>query len=210
MSNSNGSAAETPQALVSAGRVAPGQGAPPDPGADVEELTATECWRLVRAHSIGRLALDRDDGAPDVTPLNYRVDRHSILMRSAPGGKLRSIRTRPAVAFEIDGMDAENFWSVVIRGVVRRMNTDDEIERSGVLGLVTSSPTAKHNFLRLTASTITGRRFRRTPAPDASPNGTPSASESRDGGPQKPHPIPHYAPLPISDPSQRRNHGKGR
>ena len=183
------------------------QPASPEPSAasmGVEELTTAECWRLVEASNLGRLALEGPDGRPDVFPLNFLVHNGNLFIRSAPGGKLRGITTHPAVAFEVDGSDVRCHWSVVIRGEAQRMSTDAEIEASGILNLVTASPTVKNNFIRLTPDTVTGRRFRkprpgrataahseRDPAPEPHPESGPWNPDAH-----RPHPIPHHAPFP--------------
>lgn len=183
--------------------------APPSTHAGVEELTTAECWRLVEASRLGRLALDAYDGRPDVFPLNFLVHKGNVYVRSAPGSKLRSIAQNPAVAFEVDGSDAGFHWSVVIRANAERMDIDAEIEASGVLDLVSWSPTPKHDFVRLVPVAITGRRFprdmgRTSMTPDLNPAipgrrigpGGPSGSAAdpnREHG--KPQPIPHFAPL---------------
>jgi nitroimidazol reductase NimA-like FMN-containing flavoprotein (pyridoxamine 5'-phosphate oxidase superfamily) len=185
----------------------------------VEHLSTAESWRLLETASLGRLAIDRDDGAPDLLPLNYRVHSGTIVMRTAPGGKLRSIATRPAVAFEVDGENEVHRWSVVIRGLAERMSVDAEIEESGVLDLVSASPTEKHDFIRLTPKSVTGRRFAkpvgRGRGPGQRGDGDPSArpqtgahavsrtdaaSAASSGSvahAEKPTPIPHRPPLPA-------------
>ena len=176
----------------------------------VEELSTAECWRLLESSSLGRLALTGADGRPDVFPVNFLVHEGSVFIRSAPGAKLRSILANPEVAFEVDGSDVGRHWSVVIRGVARRLDSDAEIEASGILDLVSSSPTPKHNFLRLIPDTVTGRRFRksRTPgaaagahndrraAPVPDPEAEGSGEEPSHLQEEKPRPIPHYAPFP--------------
>lgn len=171
----------------------------------VEELTTAECWRLVEACDLGRLALDAADGRPDVFPINYLVHNGNLFLRSAPGTKLRSIAQNPAVAFEVDGADDRFHWSVVIRANADRMDTDSEIEASGVLDLVSASPTEKFDFVRLTPVAVTGRRFpRRTPSraeSAAAEAADPSTPQAPVDGPaakedDKPLSIPHFAPLP--------------
>jgi hypothetical protein len=127
----------------------------------VEELTTAECWRLVRTSEVGRLALNAMDGRPDVFPLNFLAHDGSVFVRSAPGTKLRSLAASPAVAFEVDGADDTSYWSVVIRADAHRMDTDADIEGSGVLELISWSPTSKYDFIRLIPTAITGRRFPR-------------------------------------------------
>ena len=133
--------------------------------ARVEELDTAQCWRLLETVTLGRLAVEGHDGRPDVFPVNYLVHNGNLFIRSAPGAKLRSIAKHPAVAFEIDGETTRYHWSVVMRAAAHRMDTDADIEASGILDLVSSSPTPKDNFIRLMPDTVTGRRFPKRPRP---------------------------------------------
>lgn len=118
-----------------------------------------ECWRLIRAVSLGRLAITGREGAPDIFPLNYKVHGGSIYFRSAPGSKLAAIATHPVAALEIDGKEAGFLWNVDVRGTMRRLVTDQEIRDSGVKRLVSSSPTPKDNYVRIETSSVSVRRF---------------------------------------------------
>lgn len=174
----------------------------------VEEIHTAACWRLIETNSLGRLAMRNADGRPDVFPLNYVVHEGNLYFRSAPGAKLRSLYAHPEVALELDGMDGAFHWSVVIRGTATRMDTDAAIEASGLLGLVSSSPTAKHNYVRLVPETVTGRRFPvRDSSTDSTAGGSVPAERSIASGEQpvrkpssphraadKPQPIPHFSP----------------
>jgi len=51
------------------------------------------------------------------------------------------------------------YWSVVVRGTAERLANDAEIEESGVLALTTATPPVKWNYIRITPTTISGRRF---------------------------------------------------
>jgi len=128
-------------------------------GSSVRTLDAPDCWALLRANSLGRIAVVAPDGV-DIFPVNYLVDHDSVLFRSAPGTKLVDIAHDPVVAFEVDGTDDRHRWSVVLRGTARRLDVDDEIEASGVLGLATLIPIDTHNYVRLVPRVVTGRRFR--------------------------------------------------
>jgi hypothetical protein len=175
--------------------------------AGVEEIGTAACWKLVEANSLGRLAIQNIDGRPDLFPLNYLVHEGSVFMKSAPGAKLRSLAGHPDVALEIDGVDGAFQWSIVIRGHAMRMDTDADIEASGVLTLASDSPTAKHNYVRLVPDTATGRRFpvrgrsaTRGNVPSASTSGGRARGEHVDQGApgaraaDKPQPIPHLRP----------------
>ena len=121
------------------------------------------------AQSVGRLAVIGVDGLPDIFPVNYTVHDGSLYIRSAPGSKLRATTVRPVGAFEIDGEDPLSYWSVVIRGSAMRVETDSEIRAAGVRTLVSLSPTAKYNYLRVTPVSIAGRRFGKNSGATADP-----------------------------------------
>jgi nitroimidazol reductase NimA-like FMN-containing flavoprotein (pyridoxamine 5'-phosphate oxidase superfamily) len=127
-------------------------------GAVTESLTKEACWGLLGAAQIGRLAVTASDGV-DIYPINYMVTDGLIYFRSAPGRKLVNLTSNPIVAFEVDGIAEGKRWSVVARGTATRLNTDAEIEASGVHELQTHSPTTKWNYVKITPRTITGRRF---------------------------------------------------
>lgn len=168
----------------------------------VEELAESECWRLAASGRLGRFAVTAVDGMPEIFPMNYLVHDRRIYVRSAPGGKLRSIASRPGVAFEVDGATSTHFWSVVVHGLARRLDADDEIERSGALDLLSLSPTPKHDFIEIAPSTITGRRFSRGMRQDSGATiapvmgaGVAARVDLNDGSRHKPEPIPHVPPL---------------
>ncbi|GAB3603011.1 pyridoxamine 5'-phosphate oxidase family protein [Microbacterium aureliae] len=126
----------------------------------VETLREDECWRLLGTRGIGRLAAIAADGGPDIFPVNTLVNDRRIYFRTGPGEKLVQVSARPRVAVEFDGGDPTWRWSVVVRGDARRMDRDDEIEASGVLDLVSLSPTPKDDFVCVEPTSVTGRRFR--------------------------------------------------
>ena len=121
-----------------------------------DTLTVEECWRYLSRTDIGRLAVAVEDGI-DIFPVNYVVHDQAVFFRSAPGSKLMDVAANPQVAFEVDGTRRGRHWSVVVRGAARRLDRDDEIEASGVLGLRTATPTDKWNYVRIDPTTVTGR-----------------------------------------------------
>ena len=73
-----------------------------------------------------------------------------------------AVTRNPEVTFEVDGEEGRVGWSVVLRGTAERLDDDDEIRESGLLGLRSASPVEKNNFVRVSATSITGRLFRRS------------------------------------------------
>ena len=90
-----------------------------------EILGIDECWALLAAEEVGRLAVIRGD-TPLVMPINYAVDGRTILFRTDPGTKFHQGQ-RSKVSFEIDGLDhASQFgWSVVATGFIAEITADD-------------------------------------------------------------------------------------
>jgi len=187
----------------------------PEPGENaVEELRTAECWSLLESVTLGRLAVTALDGAPDVFPLNYTVHNGSLYARSAHGAKVFDIATRPVAALEIDGEDDASHWSVVVRGTAARVAHDAEIRDSGVLRLGSANPASKPHVIRLTPTTVTGRRFRKGPhndeqtpttagragslqgsgGADRTATAGTAGTESSGARAKRPHPIPHFAP----------------
>ena len=128
------------------------------PESAVEELDTDACWELLTPMDFGRLAVATDTGV-DIFPMNFLVHDRVIYLRSAPGAKLMEITERPSVAFEADGIHDRRRWSVVVKGEARRLGFDSEIIASGVLDLWSKAPTEKWNYLAITPSAVTGRRF---------------------------------------------------
>jgi nitroimidazol reductase NimA-like FMN-containing flavoprotein (pyridoxamine 5'-phosphate oxidase superfamily) len=175
-------------------------------GPSARRLTTAECWGLMEVEEVGRLAVTRRDGAPDIFPVNYVVHEGAVYVRSAPDAKVVSLDARPAAAFEIDGRDEDGVWSVVVRGHAARTVDAVEIERSGITRVVTASPRYKAHVLKLSVDTITGRRFAdRTESP-AQPSSRPPAAAPPAPPParpraERPEPIASHRPRPDGLPS---------
>jgi len=124
----------------------------------LEVLGEEESWHLLASADLGRLAVSIDGGV-DIFPINYVVADRVIFFRTAPGSKLMDLTRHPIVALETDGTHNRRRWSVVVKGSAVRLGSDEEIEASGVLSLHSLVPTEKWNYVRITASSITGRQF---------------------------------------------------
>ena len=128
-------------------------------------LSEEECWNLLSRRELGRLAV-AVDGKPDIFPVNYVADGPQVLFRTAPGSKLANISTNPDVAFEVDEYDEMSAASVVVRGVADRLELQREIDEADALPFASWIPTLKYRWVRISPTSITGRRFQRGPEPD--------------------------------------------
>lgn len=125
---------------------------------EVVELDSEQCWRLLRTHDLGRLAVTGAHGS-DIFPLNYLVYDDGLYFRTAPGSKLDSLGLHPDVAFEIDGRGRRRVWSVVAHGTATQVTDAELVALSGVSRMSTDLPGEKHHYLTIEAPTITGRSF---------------------------------------------------
>ena len=131
----------------------------------VEELSLEECWELLELDEFGRLAYRLVDEV-HLVPINYVVDAGTLLFRTASGNKLLAAALHSDVAFEIDWHDDLAAWSVVVRGVLRRLHEDEQHRADGLL-VQPWVPTPKYDVVELQPVSVTGRRFYlRRPDPD--------------------------------------------
>ena len=131
----------------------------------ITELTADECWQLLRSHDLGRIAASAA-GLVDIFPINYAVDDSmTVYFRTAPGTKLLELAINDRVAFEIDGANESRAWSVVVKGRAERIDRRSEMEAAERLGLSPWIPSLAYRWVRIRPTEIAGRRFALGPEP---------------------------------------------
>jgi len=123
------------------------------------------CWEALESNSLGRLAVVLEDKI-HVFPINYTVDGTKIYFRTAGGSKLLALKTHPEVALEIDAVDDEAAYSVVVKGHAAWVDSLDEVAAAEALPLTPWIPTLKMRWVRIWAAEVTGRAFRRGEEPN--------------------------------------------
>jgi nitroimidazol reductase NimA-like FMN-containing flavoprotein (pyridoxamine 5'-phosphate oxidase superfamily) len=125
------------------------------------QLSIDQCWAMLDTETVGRVALIVD-GHPEIFPVNFVLQRRSIVFRTAGGTKLWAAMTSKPMAFEIDGYDArdEAAWSVVARGESEVIENQEDKDQVDALFLEPWQPGDKDNYVRLRPQAMTGRRFR--------------------------------------------------
>jgi nitroimidazol reductase NimA-like FMN-containing flavoprotein (pyridoxamine 5'-phosphate oxidase superfamily) len=133
--------------------------AEPRPG-QIQELTRAECFELLACGQLGRVAVTHD-GGPVVFPVNYVLDRHTVVFRTEPGAKLHVAGRGGRVCFEADGADdaTRTGWSVVVRGEITEVTDPDELARLRELPLRPWAPGARDHYARILPAVLTGRRI---------------------------------------------------
>ena len=140
-----------------------------DPGG-LDEIDASECWKLLATQQIGRLAVMVGQ-YPLIFPVNFALDERVIVFRTAPGTKLYAIE-HSNVTFEIDEIDVDrrSGWSVLVRGVAHQLlarRSGELAARFEASGAQPWAPGERDRIVRIVPDQITGRRIRPGELPQA-------------------------------------------
>lgn len=127
----------------------------------LENMSFDECVQLLAARRVGRIALTHR-ALPVVFPVNYVLDGHSVLLRTAPGTALAAARDEVVVAFEVDDIDEQDRagWSVLVTGFMRELTDPDDVVRADRLHLASWTGDERSHYVRITPARVTGRRIR--------------------------------------------------
>ena len=127
-----------------------------DPEVALVELAREECLDLLRAFTVGRVAIASASGSVLVVPVNYIVDGEVIVFRSDPGEKLDLLHGAPA-SFQIDFIDPVHHtgWSVLVQGTAHRVAATEVAH----LDIQPWASGEKPHWVRVVPNAITGRRL---------------------------------------------------
>ena len=128
-------------------------------------LSEEESWKRLGSVFLGRLVTSFA-GEPEIFPVNFVVQGHTVLFRTAEGTKLFSAVAHRTVVFEADDHTAAQGWSVILRGRAKVLQTQAEIAEAERAQLLPWTATLKVHYVRVTPSEITGRQFAFGPEPD--------------------------------------------
>ncbi|MFD5277672.1 pyridoxamine 5'-phosphate oxidase family protein [Pseudarthrobacter sp. NPDC058362] len=130
---------------------------------EAEILDPDECWKLLAEAKVGRLAVIAD-GHPDVFPVNFMVDGHTLVFRTGAGTKQQAIASDSVVALEADALSGEFglAWSVVVKGRAEDTRSTGEELNKIRRGLFPWQGVGQEHLIRITPDSITGRRFNLT------------------------------------------------
>jgi nitroimidazol reductase NimA-like FMN-containing flavoprotein (pyridoxamine 5'-phosphate oxidase superfamily) len=134
-------------------------------GQPITILSASESWDLLAGVALGRLVTSVE-GHPEIFPVNFVVQRRTVLFRTAEGTKLVSAAINNQVLFEADGHNVAEGWSVILKGTARTLRSAEELDEAERAQLLPWTGTLKHHYVRILPISITGRRFRFGPEPE--------------------------------------------
>lgn len=130
-----------------------GNGRPP-----AREMRSAECWERIARAPYGRIVTTAA-GEIDIFPVNHGVDRFSIVFRTAPGTKLLELTISRQVVFEVDGIDGDEAFSVVVKGEADQFDRPADVARAEQIGITPWAPGKKDRWVRITPRDIQGRAF---------------------------------------------------
>ncbi len=132
----------------------------------LEVLTRKQCDAHVSAGGVGRVVFSTERG-PVALPVNFEFTAGEVIL-STDSAKADLLAAQPVVGFEIDRLD-EAFsegWSVLISGPARHVDDPDEVLRLSSLDLETWAGGDRHELVKITPVTVTGRVIVHNPVPD--------------------------------------------
>jgi uncharacterized protein len=128
-------------------------------GGRLLEMTPEECWSLVEASSVCRVAWCSSDG-PAVHPVNYLMVDGALWLRTSARTRLAHEIDDVIVAVEVDEIDpfTRSGWSVLVRG--RAALVESRPESCGHWPEADAWPEgARRTQVRVPLTRITGRRL---------------------------------------------------
>ncbi|CAN5221064.1 pyridoxamine 5'-phosphate oxidase family protein [soil metagenome] len=132
----------------------------------VTALSDHDSWNLISGVHLGRL-VTVVEGRAEIFPVNFVIQRHTVLFRTAEGTKLFSAVMNDQVLFEADDHNVAEGWSVIVRGTATVLFGAAEIHDAEQAGLYPWIATQKLRYVRITPSDVTGRKFLFGPEPDS-------------------------------------------
>ncbi|GAT73752.1 hypothetical protein MHM582_2246 [Microbacterium sp. HM58-2] len=129
-------------------------------GSQTRMLTETECWDRLRRAPYGRLAAVAA-GEVDIFPVNHAIAHDVIVFRTSAGTKLLELTIHSTVAFEVDGFDEREAFSVVVKGRAEEFDRDAEVLDAERLGVAPWAPEEKDRWVRIVPASVQGRAFSR-------------------------------------------------
>lgn len=132
-------------------------------GSRIVELTREESFDLVGRHGfVGRVAYVHG-GRVVIRPVNYMLEGDGIVIATAAGTTLSELEG-VEVVFEVDDNRPlmHGGWSVIVEGVIHRVNDAAEEDFLKRTPLRTWAWTSADRWMRIAIRTVTGRRIPET------------------------------------------------
>lgn len=123
-------------------------------------LSTDTCLELLHHQNVPHLAVSIGE-LPDIFPLNFVVDRGSIVFHTAKGTRFTAAIPGRGVAFKVDDVEEPTgeTWSVVVNGHAVELLWMHDLLAALDLPLSPRQAAPKDRFVRIEPVEISGRRF---------------------------------------------------
>jgi nitroimidazol reductase NimA-like FMN-containing flavoprotein (pyridoxamine 5'-phosphate oxidase superfamily) len=129
---------------------------PPPSDREIVALELDECHVLLGLEAVGRVAIQADDGPPDVLPVNFVLLEGAPVFRTHDGSPLAHLHGRP-VSLQADRFDwfHRTGWSVLVQGRAELVEPGD-LES---VDIDSWAPGDQPTLVRIIPARISGRRI---------------------------------------------------
>lgn len=135
---------------------------PQRPPGTLDVLGDVESLELLASMPFGRIVFTHD-ALPAVHPVNFVIDDHAVIIRTAPGSQLSTATNGTIVAFQTDDIDltTRSGWTVTVIGHASHVTDAGERERLTTMPLHAWAAGDRDLFIRIDVELVHGRRLRR-------------------------------------------------
>ena len=124
----------------------------------LEVLSTAECHEYLQQEGLGRVGVSIG-ALPVILPVLYRAEDNAIWFFTEEGTKLDTAVSNTVVAFEVDHLDLEGGWSVLVIGQSREETDPVRVAAMREAGLVAGAPGCRDHLISIPIGHISGRRF---------------------------------------------------
>lgn len=124
----------------------------------LDAMSTEECRGYLRAARLGRVAVSID-ALPVIMPVIFTFADDAIWFFTEEGTKLRAALTNAVIAFEIDHLEPEAGWSVLVIGRSLEVTDPEVIDTRRAEGLYPAAPGVRDHLVCIPVAHISGRSF---------------------------------------------------
>jgi uncharacterized protein len=121
-------------------------------------MSTSECSERLRAGQLGRVGISID-ALPVILPVFYQATEDSVMFFTEAGTKLAAAAINAIVAFEVDGLDDDGGWSVMVLGRCEEVATDRDIALWREVPWLAQGPGKRDHLVRIPIQHLSGRSF---------------------------------------------------
>ena len=124
----------------------------------LDVLSTQECRNLLTSGLLGRVGVNVS-ALPVILPVAYHVDDDTIWFFTEVGTKLHAAATNSVVAFEVDSLNEQEGWSVLVIGRSFLCLDRTIADKMRKVGLKAIAPGVRSELVGIPIQHISGRRF---------------------------------------------------